>query len=121
MQERRMYTMKSPQGMSIPLAQSRPGKTACEFCDSTGHITAKCRRKRAYKERKRQEKLHGRGRVKEVRDGAESQCTTMSDTTNTSGDSDQGKEIKPKSPEGIERLEEELDVIPDFLNLGVRG
>ena len=80
-----------------------------------------CRKKRTYKERKRQARLNAKGKVKEVRDGANSQNTTATDTTNdTEEELEQKKDTRPKSPEGIERLEEELDIIPDFLNLGVR-
>ena len=93
----------------------------CEFCDIPGHATSQCRKKKTYKEKKRHTRLNTKGKVKEVRDGANSQNTTATDTTtDTEEESEQEKDTRPKSPEEIERLEEELDVIPDFLNLGVR-
>ena len=120
-QARREHTFKRPQGTSIPQDQPRQGRMICEFCDIPRHTANQCRKKRTYKERKWQARLNAKGKVKEVRDGVNSQNRTVTDTmTDTGEESEQEKSTRPKSPEGIERLEEELNIIPDFLNLGVR-
>ena len=82
------------------------------------HRTKECRKKKAYWEA-RQRRSQNEGKVKEVRDGMESQDTADT-TSETEEESEREGSTNWESPEGIERLEEELDVLPGFLKLGVR-